>query len=108
MDFPKVLVVGINPWIDNTGINTLINFFDGWDKNAIAHIYTRAKLPNTHMCDKFFRISEPKVMKSVIKRNIKTGEEVFNGNSEEIETTQETQIYNKKHSLLIVVFTCLV
>lgn len=101
LDFPKVLVVGINPWIDNTGINTLINFFDGWDKNAIAHIYTRAKLPNTHMCDKFFRISEPKVMKSVIKRNIKTGEEVFNGNSEEIETTQETQIYNKKHSLLM-------
>lgn len=101
LDFPKVLVVGINPWIDNTGINTLINFFDGWDKESIAHIYTRAKLPNTHMCDKFFRISEPKVMKSVIKRNIKTGEEVFNSNSEEKETAQENQIYNKKHSLLM-------
>ena len=92
---PKVLVVGINPWIDNTGINTLINFFDGWDKNSIAHIYTRAKLPNTNMCDKFFRISEPKVMKSVIKRSIKTGEEVFNSNEEVVEESQENQIYNK-------------
>lgn len=98
---PKVLVVGINPWIDNTGINTLINFFDGWDKNSIAHIYTRAKLPNTHMCDKFFRISEPKVMKSVIKRSIKTGEEVFNSNEEVVEASQENQIYNKKHSSIM-------
>lgn len=98
---PKVLVVGINPWIDNTGINTLINFFDGWDKESIAHIYTRAKLPNTHMCDKFFRISEPKVMKSLLKRNIKTGEEVFNSNEEAVEASQENQIYNKKHSSLM-------
>ncbi|MBQ8184085.1 MAG: hypothetical protein IJ025_09345 [Clostridia bacterium] len=98
---PKVLVVGINPWIDNTGINTLINFFDGWDKNSIAHIYTRAKLPNTHMCDKFFRISEPKVMKSVFKRSIRTGEEVFNSNEEAVEASQENQIYNKKHSSLM-------
>lgn len=101
MAIPKVLVVGINPWIDNTGINTLINFFDGWDKNSIAHIYTRAKLPNTHMCDKFFRISEPKVMKSLLKRSIKTGEEVFNSNEEAVEASQESQIYNKKHSSLM-------
>ena len=87
-----MLVVGINPWIDNTGINTLINFFDGWDKNSIAHIYTRAKLPNTHICDKFFRISEPKVMKSVIKRNIKTGEQVQNTPETETESAQENQI----------------
>lgn len=101
LETPKVLVVGINPWIDNTGINTLINFFDGWDKNSIAHIYTRAKLPNTHMCDKFFRISEPKVMKSLLKRSIKTGEEVFNSNEEAVEASQENQIYNKKHSSLM-------
>lgn len=101
LEYPKVLVVGINPWIDNTGINTLINFFDGWDKNSIAHIYTRAKLPNTHICDKFFRISEPKVMKSVIKRNIKTGDEVQNTLETETESVQENQIYSKKHSELM-------
>lgn len=101
LEYPKVLVVGINPWIDNTGINTLINFFDGWDKSSLAHIYTRAKLPNTHICDKFFRISEPKVMKSVIKRNIKTGDEVQNTLETATESVQENQIYGKKHSGLM-------
>ena len=98
MKHPKVLVVGINPWIDNTGINTLINFFDGWDKESLAHIYTRAKLPNTHMCEKFFRISEPKVIRSIIKRNIKTGERVYNTSINEKEAIEEKKIYGKKHS----------
>lgn len=96
-----MLVVGINPWIDNTGINTLINFFENWDRNSIAHIYTRAKLPNTHICNNFFRISEPKVMRSVIKRNIKTGDVVTNTPETETESAQENQIYSKKHSELM-------
>lgn len=78
MNKPKVLVVGINPWIDNTGINTLINFFECWDSENLAHIYTRDGLPDTKICDKFFRISESKVLKSVLKRKIKTGERVYN------------------------------
>ena len=49
MENKRVLVVGINPWIDNTGINTLINFFDGGGADAVAHIYTRDKLPNTRV-----------------------------------------------------------
>ncbi len=98
---PKVLVVGINPWIDNTGINTLINFFDGWNKNSLAHLYTRAKLPNTKICDKFFRISEPCVVQSVLKRSIKTGEEVENSNNSEAEQAAENKIYSKKHSELM-------
>lgn len=97
----KVLVVGINPWVDNTGINTLINFFDGWDKNALAHLYTRAGLPNTHMCDRFFRIAEPKVMRSVFDRRIKTGEEVTNSGAADADAAKEGQLYKKKHSGLM-------
>ncbi len=78
MENKKVLVVGINPWIDNTGINTLINFFDGWGADAVAHIYTRDKLPNTRVCNNFFQISETKVVKSVAVRSVKTGRTVCN------------------------------
>lgn len=78
MENKKVLVVGINPWIDNTGINTLINFFDGWGADNVAHIYTRDKLPNTHVCNNFFQISETKVVKSVVARSVKTGRTVCN------------------------------
>ena len=70
MDYPKVLVVGVNPWIDNTGINTLINFFESWDRDKLAHIYTRDKVPNTSICNTFFRISEPKVLKSILENDV--------------------------------------
>lgn len=95
MKDPKVLVVGINPWIDNTGINTLINFFDSWDKEALAHIYTKAGLPNTKICDRFFRISEPKVLRSILKRKTKTGEVVDN-NVSASHTSIDEKIYSKK------------
>ena len=95
MKDPKVLVVGINPWIDNTGINTLINFFDSWDKESLAHIYTRAGLPSTKICDRFFRISEPKVLRSIFKRGIKTGEVVSNSENAG-HSTDDNKIYNKK------------
>ena len=95
MNDPKVLVVGINPWIDNTGINTLINFFDGWDKESLAHIYTRAGLPNTKICNRFFRISEPRVLRSLLKRGIKTGEIVSNS-SDEAKGAEGNKIYKKK------------
>ena len=72
-EFPKVLVTSINAWRDNTGINTLIDFFKCWDNAQIAQIYTRASLPKTTVCNEFFRISEPVVMKSVLKRKLKTG-----------------------------------
>ena len=99
--YPKVLVVGINPWIDNTGINTLVNFFEDWDKNAIAHLYTRAGRPNTHICDRFFRISEPKVMKSVLNRRLRTGEVVTNAQCDEKDTVQEKRIYARKHTAIM-------
>ena len=75
---PKVLVVSTNAWRDNTGINTLINFFKCWNPDRIAQIYTRSTLPSTSVCNEFFRISENAVLKSVINRKLKTGTRVKN------------------------------
>ncbi len=95
MEYPKVLVVGINPWIDNTGINTLISFFEQWDKASLAHLYTRDGNPNTCICDTFFRISEKKLIKSVWRRTVLTGDVVKN---EEKKKSNELKLYNKKHN----------
>ncbi|OUO70299.1 hypothetical protein [Thomasclavelia spiroformis] len=104
---PKVLVVGINPWIDNTGINTLINFFEKWDPNKLAHIYTRSSLPNTKICNNFFQISENLVIKSVIKRNIKVGKIVFNANEKkksknEINEKKKYAFFRKHRSYIVL------
>lgn len=88
----------MNPWIDNTGINTLINFFEGWDKDSIAHIYTKEKLPNTRVCETFFRISEPRVLKSVFGRTLTTGEIVVNSNVDVTDDSPKERIYAKKKS----------
>ena len=105
---PKILVVSTNAWRDNTGINTLIEFFKCWDNNRIAQIYAKSELPKTSVCNKFFRISENAVMKSVFKRTVKTGSEVKNEtiiSSEDKEARKEEKnLYKhggKKASLIL-------
>ena len=107
---PKILVVSTNAWRDNTGINTLIEFFKCWDNDRIAQIYAKSALPKTSVCNKFFRISENAVMKSVLKRNLKTGMEVQNETTvsdiDEKATNEEKKLYahgGKKASLILSV-----
>lgn len=75
---PKVLVVAINAWREDATSHTLMNIFSCWDPSRLAMVYTRADLPNTKVCSKFFQISENDVLKSVFKPWLKTGREVFN------------------------------
>ena len=64
---PKVLVVAINAWREDAPTHTLMNIFSCWESEKLAVIYTRADLPNTNVCSRFFQISENDVLKSVIK-----------------------------------------
>ncbi len=95
MELPKVLVVSINPWRDNTGINTLIGFFQCWEKKRIAQIYTKSALPDTEVCENFFRISENAVMKSLLRPGISTGQRVENQPSRAVAEgeTAEQRLY---------------
>ncbi|WP_423800050.1 hypothetical protein [Neobacillus sp. SAB-20_R2A] len=96
---PKVLVVSINAWKDNSGINTLIDLFKNWEKDKIAQIYTRSSLPSTKVCNRFFQISENAVIKSIFNRKKVTGRIVSNEMKidkdlkENIE--QENSLYSK-------------
>ena len=98
--FPKVLVVTTNAWRDNTGINTLIEFFKCWNPDRIAQIYTKSTLPKTTVCNKFFSISENAVMRSVMNRSITTGKKVHNetvnSNLDNPSAKEEQKIYSYK------------
>lgn len=100
---PKVLVVSINAWVDNTGINTLINFFKNWTPDEVAQIYTRSAMPNTSVCNEFFQISENAVIKSIFKKNVKTGQVVYNTKtgftSDDAIAEQKKYSFFRKHSL---------
>lgn len=98
-EYPKVLVISINAWKDNTGINTLIELFKFWDIKKIAQIYTKSAMPSTQICNNFFRISENAILKSVFNRKIVTGKQVYNeesiSNAEEQAIEQEQKLYKK-------------
>lgn len=98
MKKPKVLVVGINPWIDNTGINTLINLFSDWGKESLALVYTRDSLPDTVICSQFFQISENKLMQSALHRKVKTGSIVHNSSQTR---NVQNNLYARKHTELL-------
>lgn len=77
-ELPRVLVPTINVWQDKGSVRTLPEIFAAWDKDKVAQIYTRAALPATNSCEKFLRINESAVLKSVFKRGITTTREVEN------------------------------
>lgn len=77
MKYPKVLVLSIPPW--NNTSNTFSDLFSGWDKNSIANIYCRGGKPESDVCDRYFCINESAVIKSILKRGIKTGSTVERG-----------------------------
>lgn len=96
--FPKVLVVGINAWREDGTAHTLMDIFRCWDPQKLALVYTRADLPNTEVCQKFFQISENQVLRSTFKPWLKVGQEVENNTSKEnTDITAEHARYIKAH-----------
>jgi len=97
---PKVLSISLSTWRKDSGIHTQTDLFKLYDKDRVAQIYTKSDLPNTDVCDNFFRISENEIIKSVYKRN-KVGKRVFNSVELDDETKKavqaEKELYTKAH-----------
>lgn len=75
----KILIVSNTPWDDaNSFGSSFSNIFGGNENFEIANIYCQPGLPCTNVASKFFRISERGICKSLIRRNIESGEEVKN------------------------------
>lgn len=110
--FPKMLVISTNAWRDNTGINTLIDMFKCWDSNQIAQIYAKSELPNTSVCNHFFRISENAIVRRYFNKNIVTGLVVENQKSisenEKKQVNQERRLYSQFNFKLIRSFLSIV
>ena len=104
-NLPKVLVVGTNAWRADGTAHTLMDIFSCWNPERVALIYSRADLPNTTVCNRFFQISESEVLKSVFKPWMKVGRKVENtlaANSVEakLEHNRYQQVHKKGSSLL--------
>lgn len=97
---PKVLAISLNAWRQDSGRSLQTDLFGYWSKDRLAQIYTKSDPPYTEVCDKFFRISENAVLRSVFNRK-EVGEEVRNCESADEITAkaveQEKKLYNLAH-----------
>lgn len=97
---PKVLSISLSTWRKDSGIHTQTDLFKYYDPDRVAQIYTKSDLPDTDVCNSFFRISENEVIKSVYKR-IPVGKRVINGaKADEMDVhaiEEEKALYTKAH-----------
>ncbi len=74
---PRILVITVASWNSKVGSNTWTSLLKNYDSENIANICIRDEIPDNKICSRYFSISENKVMKSVLKRNLKTGREII-------------------------------
>ena len=73
----KVMIVSVPAWNKKSGSDTFSSLMEGYGADNVANIYIRESLPDSPVCNNYFRISENAVLKSVFKRTLKTGKRVF-------------------------------
>lgn len=97
---PKVVSISLSTWRADSGIHTQTDLFKFWDPDRVAQIYTKSDLPDTPVCNSFFRISENAIIRSVYKRK-PVGERVQNHavaeGKEKEAAEEEKQRYDKAH-----------
>lgn len=99
-ELPKIVSISISTWRSDSGIHTETDLFKFWSPERLAQIYTRSDLPNTPVCNRFFRISENQIIKSVYKRKpvgerVENATEVADCDKKAVE--EEKKLYAKAH-----------
>lgn len=99
-ELPKIVSISISTWRVDSGIHTETDLFKFWSPQRLAQIYTRSDLPNTPVCNRFFRISENQIIKSVYKRKpvgerVENATEIADCDKKAIE--EEKKLYDKAH-----------
>ncbi len=72
---PRVLVTSVPSWSSKTGSNTFSSLFQEYDARRVAALYIRADKSDSPNASRYFHIIEGRVLKSIYKRHITTGED---------------------------------
>lgn len=102
--YPKILVCTMNAWNEKVGDNTFPMLLFNYPKSHIANIFFKEATPDFSICNKYFHISEKRIIKSIIRRNIKTGYLVKN--EEQIVAEENPGQYRNKYSFYYTKLFC--
>jgi len=70
---PRVLIVGTVPYNKMSTSRALKSYFNNWEKENLAQIFSIAKKPTKGQCSKFFQITDQRMLKRWFNKKIKTG-----------------------------------
>lgn len=73
--FLRVMVSSVGAWSDIVGSNTMSELFRNYDKNKLVCLYIRADISDSTSCRRYFHIYEGRVLKSILKCGMASGEE---------------------------------
>jgi len=75
-EYPKILVISHNCFSKH-GSNgrTLANFFIDWPQKSLAQFYINNEIPDSEVCNNYYRVTDVEVLKSFLKR-IKVGKHI--------------------------------
>lgn len=95
----RILICTIESWNSKVGANTYSELFSDYPSSQLANLYIREELPDSTCCSRYFQISEMKAIKSVLKKECKTGQEIRISDAliEEIQSNlrESKKIYNR-------------
>lgn len=74
MQKPKVLVTTVGSWSSLSGGNTMSTLMRDYGAENVAALYIRADLSDSKNASQYFHIFEGRVMKSIFRHGIQTGE----------------------------------
>lgn len=72
----KILVFSVPAWNSKVGANSWATLLESYPASNIACVSIRDEVPDSPVCGRYFTISENRVIKSIFKRNVRTGYEV--------------------------------
>lgn len=72
---PRVLVTTVSGWSNSIGSDTMSTLFSKYDSSKLASLYIRAELSDSPVCNRYFHIFENKIIKSLFRKHVITGEE---------------------------------
>lgn len=72
----KILVMTVPSWNSKVGANSWASLLEGYPPENLANICIREEIPDSEICSRYFCISENRIIKSILKRNIRTAYEV--------------------------------
>ena len=104
----KILVITVPSWNSKVGANSWAALLESYPVENIASLCIRDEIPDSKVCSRYFSISENKVIKSLFRRNIKTGSGIVpempcNDRNADLQAHNERykKMKNRPYSLLL-------